>query len=87
LTSDLIGSALNLNKIGLAVTRWNIAADRFTEEDELIDYWIALESLFVPDTVQELSYRTALRVAAFLGSNGAERKKIRNVIDYGSVAI
>jgi hypothetical protein len=71
-----LGSGPNLTRIGLAVARWNSAADRLTEEDKLIDYWIALESLFVPDTTQELSYRTALRIAAFLGSNGIERKQI-----------
>jgi len=71
-----LGSGPNINKIGLAVTRWNSAADRLTEEDRLIDYWVALESLFVPDTTQELRYRTALRIAAFLGENGLERKQI-----------
>lgn len=71
-----LGSGPNLTIVGLAVARWNSAADRLTEEDKLIDYWIALESLFVPDTTQELSYRTALRIAAFLGFKGIERKQI-----------
>ena len=71
-----LGSGPNLTIIGLAIMRWNSAADRLTEEDKLIDYWIALESLFVPDAAQELSYRTALRIAAFLGTNGVERKQI-----------
>lgn len=71
-----LGSGPNLTRIGLAIARWNSAADRLTKEDKLIDYWIALESLFVPDITQELSYRTTLRIAAFLGSNGVERKQI-----------
>lgn len=71
-----VGSSPNLSGAGLALVRWNSAGDRPTEEDKLIDYWIALESLFVPDTTQELSYRTALRIAAFIGSNGPERQRI-----------
>lgn len=71
-----LSSGPNLAGVRLALARWNSATDRLTEEDKLIDYWVALESLFVPDTVQELSYRSALRIAVFLGSNGAERKQI-----------
>jgi len=73
---NLLGSSPNISGAGLALLRWNSAGDRLTEEDKLIDYWIALESLFVPETTQELSYRTALRIAAFLGSNGSERQRI-----------
>ncbi|MFP4642360.1 MAG: hypothetical protein ACLFPU_09340 [Dehalococcoidia bacterium] len=69
-------SSPNETKIRVALERWNSAADRATEEDKLIDYWIALESLFVPDSTEELSYRTALRIAAFLGSDGVERTQI-----------
>ncbi len=71
-----LGSSLNLTSLKLALARWDSAADRLTEEDRLIDYWVALESLFVPETTQELSYRTALRIAAFIGTNGAERMQI-----------
>lgn len=73
---DCLGSSPNLSVARLALLRWNSAGDRLTEEDKLIDYWIALESLFVPDATQELSYRAALRIAAFLGSNGPERRRI-----------
>jgi hypothetical protein len=69
-------SSLNRDRAALALARWNTAGDRLTQEDKLIDYWIGLESLFVPDTNEELSYRTALRIAAFLGSDGAERQRI-----------
>lgn len=65
-----------LTKMGLSLARWNSAGDRLTEDDRLIDYWIAFESLFVPDSTQELSYRTALRIAAFLGPTGSERGQI-----------
>jgi hypothetical protein len=78
---DLYGrlsSSPNLSKANLALTRWNSAVDRLREEDNLIDYWVALESLFVPDSTQELSYRAPLRIAAFLGETGSERERIYN---------
>jgi hypothetical protein len=71
-----LGSGPNVTSVKLALARWDSAADRLTEEDMLIDYWVALESLFVPDTTQELRYRTALRIAAYLGTNGMERNQI-----------
>ena len=71
-----LGSGPNRDRIALALSRWNSAGDKLTDEDKLIDYWIALESLYVPETSQELSFRVALRIAAFLGLNGTERQTI-----------
>ena len=71
-----VESSPNLTKIKLGLARWNSAGDRLTEEDRLIDYWIALESLFVPETRQRVTHRTAQRIAAFLGSDGGERGRI-----------
>lgn len=71
-----LGHSLNTDKAALALARWNSAGDKLTQEDKLVDYWIALESLFVPETEQELSFRVALRIAAFLGEDGSERRQI-----------
>ena len=57
----------------LAVRRFNSAYTRSNAEDRLIDYWVALEALFLPDTQEELSYRIALRLAAFCGDEGDSR--------------
>ncbi len=73
-----LDSSPNKGKAALALARWNSASDKLAEEDKLIDYWIAMESLFVPETAQELSYRVTLRIAAFLGSDGLERQRIYN---------
>ncbi len=55
-------------------TRFSLAMRRFMgsyqkplDGDRLIDYWIALESLLMPeDDVSELKYRVGLRAACFL---------------------
>jgi Apea-like HEPN len=44
--------------------------------DKLIDYWIGLEALFIPDAKQELRLRASLRGAAFLGQQPEERGRI-----------
>ena len=58
----------------LALRRWDIVSERWDQDDALIDYWIALESLFVPDSTQELKYRASLRIATFIGETPGERK-------------
>ncbi len=66
----------NAERISLARTRWSITAERSTPEDKLIDCWIGLESLFTPDSSQELKFRASLRIAAFLSPAGDERHKM-----------
>lgn len=60
----------------LAFRRWSQATDRLNDVDRLIDYWIGLEALFMPDSNAELSFRVSLRVAAFLGDNPDQWEKI-----------
>ncbi|WP_232699429.1 HEPN domain-containing protein [Brevibacillus daliensis] len=50
-------------------------------EDELLDLWIALESLFVPDGKKgEITYKVRMRIAYYLGETAEERKKIADFI-------
>lgn len=64
-------------KAELALRRFDMAYSRELDEDRLIDYWIALEALFLKrEERQELSYRAALRMARFLGSSPDERVQI-----------
>ena len=65
----------NKGKVQLALKRFGDTAERLSIEDKLIDYWIALESLFAPESSSEIRYRAALRIASFLGE-GEERTKI-----------
>lgn len=63
-------------ELQVALRRWNSSFERATEEDRLIDYWIAFESLFLDSSEDELSFRVSLRIAAFLGGTGEERLEI-----------
>ena len=63
--------------IQFALRRLRTAASRFRAEDRLVDYWIALESLFADDAQTEVTYRASLRIAAFIGDTGDERVTLR----------
>jgi len=53
----------------LALGRFNTAYEKADPGDRLIDYWIALEALFLTDGERgELSYRASMRIAYFLGT-------------------
>lgn len=52
--------------VALALRRFDGAYGRIKDEDRLVDYWIGLEALFLPDRQDELSYLGSLRIARFL---------------------
>jgi len=60
----------------LAIRRWDNASERRRQDDRLVDYWIGLESLFAPDSNQEVRFRASHRIAAYLGATGDERLEI-----------
>lgn len=60
-------------RLSLALRRFDDSYHRDRSDDRLIDYWIALEALFLSDNQQELSFRAALRIACFVEQVGAER--------------
>jgi hypothetical protein len=68
----------NIEKIDLAFKRWSETVERLSVEDMLIDYWIALESLFASDSNQEVKFRASLRIASYLGKTADKRKEIYN---------
>ena len=69
----------NKEKVQLALKRFGDTAERLSTEDKLIDYWIALESLFAPESSSEIRYRAALRIASFLGEGEDSTKIYRDV--------
>lgn len=75
----------------LPFRRWFSAADRLSDDDRLIDYWIGLESLFSPDSSQEVKFRASLRIAAYLGGNPTGREQIyqdmRHSYDWRSAVV
>jgi hypothetical protein len=76
-TYQALARAAGARGLQLALRRFNYAYDRMRPDDKLIDYWIALETLFLPDERrQELSYRASLRVAWYVGQGPSEREEI-----------
>jgi len=64
------------SSLRLALRRWDMVAERVGNEDALIDYWIAIEALFAPDSASEVRFRVSLRVSAFIGTSPQEREGI-----------
>jgi hypothetical protein len=59
--------------LALALRRFDDSYRRTHPEDRLLDYWIALEALFLADESQELKYRAANRIACYLEPIGQRR--------------
>jgi hypothetical protein len=59
--------------LDLALERWQEGTNRSKSEDQLIDYWIALEALFGSDSRGEIRFRCSLRIAAYIGKDPDER--------------
>ena len=59
-----------------AVSRFNLAYERQSDEDKLIDFWVALEGLFLQGEKGELSFKGAVRIAHYLGQSPAERWRL-----------
>ncbi len=60
----------------IASNRLSFGMERRFDEDKLLDYMIGLESLFLPDGNDELTFRLSLRVAFLINQDMVERKKI-----------
>jgi hypothetical protein len=64
-----------------AIQRFNLCDERVSDDDRLVDAWIALEALF--STKRErgaIAYRTALRLATLLGATADDRQRIRDLV-------
>jgi hypothetical protein len=58
----------------MALDRLGFAYERVRSEDRLVDFWVALEALFLPDARDELKYRASLRIAYFLEKEYTRRQ-------------
>jgi hypothetical protein len=73
--------SINAERLAVARRRWDGADERFRDDDRLIDYWIALESLFsTRDEPTEITYRTSMRIAAFTGETPEERVSVKGLM-------
>jgi hypothetical protein len=62
--------------LAIALRRFDLASGRESNEDTLIDLWIAFEALLLPDGMTELNYRVALRLARLCGDTPEQRRDI-----------
>jgi hypothetical protein len=71
-----------------AVQRFNLCEGRDSDDDRLVDAWIALEALF--STRKErgaIAYRTALRLALLNGTAPEERQRVRDFVQRASYGL
>lgn len=60
-----------------SLDRFNFGYERRRSDDRLVDFWIALEALFLKkDEQMELSFRAGLRIARFVGESAGDRRAI-----------
>ncbi|MGN7470453.1 hypothetical protein [Brevibacillus sp. SAFN-007a] len=65
----------------LAFRRYALSLEKKSNEDQLLDLWIALESLFAPDGKKgEITYKLRLRMAYYFGESYAQRQKIAQFV-------
>ena len=78
-------------KLRIPIDRWAKSMAEEDPIDQIIDLGIALESLYVPDSQSEVSYRLAIHAAWHLGKNKVERRKLlkefRQIYDARSKAV
>jgi len=62
----------------LALRRLNLTFERKLPEDRLIDSWVGLETLLLPDGKDgELRFKGSMRLAQFLGEDSAQKLELR----------
>lgn len=67
-------------RIELALRRLESTYERRMLEDKILDFWIALEALFVPSQVRSIKQKAALRIARYLSQGAGEQKLISNAM-------
>ncbi len=73
--------AIKNSKLSIVITRLEDAYTRTKNEDKLIDYWTALEALFLSDeSSYQMSKTLALAIAYYISSNELERQAIKQDI-------
>lgn len=70
------------SRLDLPVRRWNDAAERGRDDDKLVDYWIALEALFVPEDHGTKKYLAAERMCVLLETHRPVREALwRQIVE------
>lgn len=78
---DIFLALLDRTLPSLAFRRYSLSLEKKTYEDQLLDLWIGLESLFAPDGKKgEITYKLRLRMAYYFGETYGQREKIAEFI-------
>lgn len=78
---EIFLSVLNQQLPSIAFSRYSLSLEKKSNDDQLLDLWIALESLFVPDGKKgEITYKLRFRMAYYFGETYEERVKIADFI-------
>lgn len=75
-TWDKIQKCENDNELKIALTRFGYAIDRRNIADRILDSFIGLESLYLPDGNSELTFRLSLRASKMLGDSPDKQEDI-----------
>lgn len=74
--------ALRNQRLHTTLDRFAISYERGRAADRLIDYWVAIESIFLPESHAERMTAVVAQAAAFyLGINEADRLRISKLIE------
>ncbi|USG68068.1 HEPN domain-containing protein [Brevibacillus ruminantium] len=65
----------------LALRRYSLSLEKKRLEDQLLDLWISLESLFAPDGKKgEITYKLRFRMAYYFGETPEKREQIADFV-------
>lgn len=78
---EIFLSLMDRDLPSLAFRRYALSLEKKSYEDQLLDLWIGLESLFVPDGKKgEITYKLRVRMAYYFGEDYEQREKIAQFI-------
>lgn len=61
----------------LALRRWRESADRIRDDDQFVNYWIAFEALFMPDSEKKIKETVSRRASRYTGADPTAQAAIR----------
>jgi hypothetical protein len=67
------------SNLSLVLDRFDSAYSRQAPQDQLIDLWVALEALVLPDIREELRFRSSLRLAHLVGDSAEKKQEVFNL--------
>jgi hypothetical protein len=73
-----LAARASIRGLQLALRRWRESADRSRDDDQLIDYWIALEALFMANSERRIKETVSRRASRYTGADPVAEAMIRD---------